>query len=661
MIKSLGREGFLLALAMFLLLGFMAVYPMLTQQFSTAQVRTQYLEEWYRIQWALEGANQKQLQAASTKTEPFSGYTSSTVSFDYPGSFSVKVTILEGRTLLARDRFLNATAVAYRNGVDAGYNLSGFTPLIVSIPGIAAGGLFSFGWKKNGYLFAWGYNGYGQLGLSNTSTTSSPSQVLTGDCPSLVPPFFTKAWNISAGSNHSLATDYSGNVWAWGRNNNGQIGQNPSSMTSSSLPIAVFYSGFQLTGISDIFAGGEFSLALENTTGKVYAWGSNSKGQIGVNSWFGSFYGPNVVRDTTGASNTSLKNIVGIAAGKEHALAIDTAGGIYAWGDNTYGEIGLGNNSNYFYPCKINSGLATAVASITYVPTGTSKSIVNSSGPAVTQFYLPASYTVASFSVTMNISSADTFYTPTIQITKPDSSLTYITPNTFNQTSDPYVWQYQRSTSSIQFDSPGTYTIKVYERLIIFGNLKDLKDHWYQTNTKGVFEFIGSPNLPNGYIGIAAGGYFSSAIASQATQTLLYTWGQNNKGQLGQGDSMDRSTPALIKIFNQFRTVSAGLQHMLALKNDGTVYAWGDNSSGQLGLADQPSPISTWVATNTPVLVKGALVGKNIIGIAAGDTHSMAIDDDGYVYAWGSRSNGQIGDSSFSGIQGYPKQISGFP
>ena len=147
MTVTLSRRGILLPIVVFLILGIAAVFPLLTTMSQTTLKRTQYSEEWARIQWAIEGANQKQLQSTTTVVDPYSGVVTTIATFTYPesgGSFDVAVAISEGRTLLGRHRNLSATAKAYRNGVDAGYNLSGLAAATVSVPGVAAGGEHSF-------------------------------------------------------------------------------------------------------------------------------------------------------------------------------------------------------------------------------------------------------------------------------------------------------------------------------------------------------------------------------------------------------------------------------------------------------------------------------------------------------------------------------------
>ena len=133
---------------------------------------------------------------------------------------------------------------------------------------------------------------------------------------------------------------------------------------------------------------------------------------------------------------------------------------------------------------------------------------------------------------------------------------------------------------------------------------------------------------------ISAGGNHSLALKSDGT---VYAWGWNQFGQLGDGTMTDRTTPVQVSGLSGVTAISAGGNHSLALKSDGTVWAWGWNSFGQLG--------DGTITTNrlTPVQVSGL---SGITAIAAGGEHSLALKQDGTVWAWGNNSFGQLGDGT---------------
>ena len=186
---------------------------------------------------------------------------------------------------------------------------------------VAAGGLHSLGLTSTGILYAWGYNAQGRLGDNTTSTRSSPVTVISPFAP----------WTrIAAGGSHSLGMTSIGVAYAWGLNNFGQIGDN----TTSSRLSPVTVSNFGITW-TQVAAGGAHSLSIR-TNGTAYAWGYNSKGMLGDGS-IGNRSSPTVV--VGGITNWSQ-----VTAGRGftsgNSLGLTSAGIAYAWGYNSFGQIG---------------------------------------------------------------------------------------------------------------------------------------------------------------------------------------------------------------------------------------------------------------------------------------------------------------------------------
>ncbi len=118
---------------------------------------------------------------------------------------------------------------------------------------------------------------------------------------------------------------------------------------------------------------------------------------------------------------------------------------------------------------------------------------------------------------------------------------------------------------------------------------------------------------------------------------IVWTWGSNGNGQLGDASS-GRTVPDALPGLTDAIGVAAGAYHTLVLRNDGTVWAFGQNSSGQLG-------DGTTTQRNSPVAVLGL---ANVIAIAAGDNHSVALTSDGRVWTWGYNGFGQLGDGTLT-------------
>jgi alpha-tubulin suppressor-like RCC1 family protein len=141
---------------------------------------------------------------------------------------------------------------------------------------------------------------------------------------------------------------------------------------------------------------------------------------------------------------------------------------------------------------------------------------------------------------------------------------------------------------------------------------------------------------------ISCGAYFSLALT---TDGKIFSWGDNTFGQLGDGTTTQRTIPVFCGAIGgkTVAAIAAGGNHCLALTTDGLVYSWGYNGYGQLG-------DGTTAQRTTPVAVNtsGALSGKTVVSIAAGSGYSLALTSDGKVFSWGDGSNGTIGNSSFA-------------
>jgi alpha-tubulin suppressor-like RCC1 family protein len=136
-------------------------------------------------------------------------------------------------------------------------------------------------------------------------------------------------------------------------------------------------------------------------------------------------------------------------------------------------------------------------------------------------------------------------------------------------------------------------------------------------------------------VSVAAGGSMDAVILSNGT---VATWGENKQGQLGDGTTVEKNLPTLVRGLTGVKALAVGGVgslggHMLALRNDGTVMAWGGNEEGQLG-------DGTVQDSSVPVRVKGL---SGVVAISAGPTHSLALLADGTLTAWGSNTFGQLG------------------
>lgn len=230
----------------------------------------------------------------------------------------------------------------------------------VAVSGYSAfsiGGAHSVAIGNDGFVYAWGHNNSSQLGDDSIITRSTPVQVLQTD--GLAPLSGIKA--IAAGGRHTLALKDDGTVLAWGSNARGQLGDG--TIVNALKPVQVG----GLDSVVAIAAGGEFSLALKSDD-TVWAWGSNSTGQLGDNSSETKLTPVQVLK----IGGAALSGIKAISAGGSHALAIDGAGKIWAWGYNAFGQLGDGSTT-------IRKGAVEVVlTSIVGVPTAISAGVDHS-------------------------------------------------------------------------------------------------------------------------------------------------------------------------------------------------------------------------------------------------------------------------------------------
>jgi hypothetical protein len=205
---------------------------------------------------------------------------------------------------------------------------------LAGVTNVAAGTAHLLAVTLDGLVYAWGDNGFGQLGDGTHSNRRQPVRV----------PALTSVAAVAAGRGHSLALTDDGRVFAWGANTRGQLG------IGSGKPARVPTAIPSLSDVVAIDAGLTHSVAVTRT-GEVYAWGANEHGQLGDGSR----------KDRESPVRIPLENVIGVAAGGDHTLALGRDGAVHSWGFGARGQLGTGSTTPALRPTRVGGLLAFAV------------------------------------------------------------------------------------------------------------------------------------------------------------------------------------------------------------------------------------------------------------------------------------------------------------
>ncbi|WP_437338586.1 RCC1 domain-containing protein [Sorangium sp. So ce394] len=218
-------------------------------------------------------------------------------------------------------------------------------PAGVNVKAVSAGASHSLALLTDGTVMAWGNNQFGQLGV-DSGVTAIPVPTVVGGLVNV------KA--IAAGGYISMALDIDGKVWVWGNNSYGELGDNSSDHEPHSKPTMAY-----IDDVDAIAAGQQHCLALKKD-GTVWAWGSNSSGELGDETTTDS----HIPIQVTALSDISIDEI---ACGSSHSVALGKGVGVYAWGRNEVGQVGNGTEKNVLLPALVR-GLEGA--EVTHVAAG---------------------------------------------------------------------------------------------------------------------------------------------------------------------------------------------------------------------------------------------------------------------------------------------------
>ncbi|MGO8674153.1 MAG: PKD domain-containing protein, partial [Capsulimonadaceae bacterium] len=445
-----------------------------------------------------------------------------------------------------------------------------------------AGGLgHSMALTSSGSVYAWGDDQYGELGNGTTTNSSVPVRVLDPSDPTNY--FFSQVTAISAGGEHSLAAGPGGAIRAWGLNASGELGNG--TVTSSDTPVVVR----GMAGVVAMSGGWTHSLALTGVGSPLTA-GYNYCGELGDGTTTNSSV-PMQVQSLT----QNLTGVTTIAGGSAHTLAIQTNGTLWSWGDNQYGQLGIGTTTDADSPVQVSQ--STGLTEPSAVAGGLNHSLAIQSGAVWAWgwnlYGQIGNNSTASVSVPTSVSGL--------------SNVTGIAAgddHSLGVESNGSVWAWGANEYG-QLGLPAENPVESKVPVQVSGL--------------------------TGVTAVAGGSGHSVGLRSDGT---VQAWGLNTSGQLGNGTVVNSYAPVTVSGLTDVTAIAAGGLHSLALRSDGTVWCWGDNQYGELGNG-------TMTNSSVPTQVTGLTA---VIAIASGEYYSLALRADGTVWAWGADTDGELGD-----------------
>ncbi|MFN8516970.1 MAG: RCC1 repeat-containing protein [Chloroflexia bacterium] len=509
----------------------------------------------------------------------------------------------------------------------------------------------------SGLVWAWGNDNGGQLGdgtAENPVVNPTPGQVVGPTSGT----FLSDVVAVAGGSAFSLALKRDGTVWAWGYDDAGRLGdgtmETPTIRATPSQVVAP--GGGFLTDVIAIAGGSRHSLALKSD-GTVWAWGEDGSGQLGDGIPSGTTFSA-IPSQVVAPGGGFLSNISAIAGGAYHNLALKSDGTVWGWGI-AEGESSAGATPSQVVPLTDVSAIADGYnRSLAVKHDGTvwgwgTAEGVGSEGPTPIQVVplADASAIAAGYDHFLAVTSPAPLLT-VAPVTAAAGSTVTLTATLTNRGAG---LGGQTIAFSLRGTPVGTATTNAGGVATLSASLGNIPVGTYPTGIGAAF--AGDEDHP------------ASSGTAKLTVTMVpgpvWAWGSDDEGALGDGtvgNPTIRPTPGQVvgptngTFLADVIAVASGTSHSLALKRDGTVWAWGDDTSGQLGDGTLGSPPNR----GTPGQVASLI---NVVAIAAGGDHSLALKSDGTVWAWGYDSLGQLGDGTVgdgaggSGSRATPSQV----
>ena len=450
-------------------------------------------------------------------------------------------------------------------------------------------------------LWAWGYNGTGELGNGSTVNLSVPAKVNSD-----------KWTAIAGGSTTTYGIKSDGTLWAWGSNSDGQLGVNKIG-NQALVRTITSYSWSQVATYAD------WAIGIQSD-GSLWGLGTNANGQLGT--------GDTLTRDSPvkiGSSSWSK-----IAASQNTAFGLTSTGALFTWGSYStaitgitqliqpmipkyswsqiaagqYGGVGIkSDGSLWSWSVGSTSGLADRAQALTPVQIGTSSSWSKVAYGASRAFAITTTGLLYGWGDNTWGAATGSF---------PDTApVQQVTPLSWSQIST------GRSYAMGITSDGGLYAWG-------FGQSGGLGDGTTVNKSSPV-------KIGNSSWSQISSGY--SHAAAITVDGLMYAWGANNFGALGDGTTTNRSSPVIISSGTSWAQVAAGTSFTAAISSLGGLYTTGAGANGVQGNS------ATTTNRSSPTQVGTSSWSK----IAAGTSYVMGITVNGTLYSWGLNSVGQLG------------------
>ena len=319
-----------------------------------------------------------------------------------------------------------------------------------------------------------------------------------------------------------------------------------------------------------------FSIAIKDD-GTLWGWGSNSNGELGAGNT------PYKLMPTKIGTESNWSSV---SAGYYHTVAIKKDGSLWTWGNNRQGQLGLGTSvSEYYEPQRV----------------GTENNWKSVSAGSHHTMAIKNNGTLWGWGENREGQLGDGTRISKNIPTFIDINWTMVEANAMNTLAidDGVIWKWGNFYSKFETATPE-----------IFGDDSDWKS-------------------------IASTGSHSMALKNDNS---LWAWGENGKGELGDGTNIQRKIPIKVGNSTNWESVSVGINSTKAIKNDGSLWVWGMNNNGQLG-------DGTNIDKNTPTQLGSSTEWKNIF---SGLEHTLAVKKNGSLWSWGFNFNGQLGDGTLT-------------